>query len=580
MQDKRYGEFDNFEDFYADLLQDLNGTDKETPAPEPRPAADRPAREQAPRRARSVQEEKPARTEPERRHPAPRPSDRRESPERPARREKPAEERPARPQRRTAESPARAPEAPAAEKTAAHPASTAGKAAAFFAALMILTVVAWAVPIRPTVSISEKRQLDPFPDFSFRTLVNGQYFRGIENWFSDTFTFRENWIGLADDFKKIYGIQTVALYGDIPVADAIPIPSAVPVESEAAPSETTTEPVATAIPASPVETSPADPEPVAVEETEGDWGGLVIQDDALIADQGAKLQIGDSIFVYPSFNQFYADKYSDKMTEIADKLEGKANFYCVLAPFNVSSMLSRNDREKYGFVIEEDALGYMYGRMGENVKKVNVLENLQKHNSEYITFRSDPHWTALGAYYAYEEWCRYAGKEPVPLSEYKEYAWEDFYGTLYYAAGKPRVITDHPDTVYAYEPPGDVHLYLDFTNRDKMGVETSLLVDRSTVKVDQYITFLSTDAAAATFYNNSIEDDSAILVLKTSFGNPFVYYLTQHYHTVYVVDMRYYQYYSVTQFVEKHHVSDVIIIHATDLCYSDSGVRTATLLLK
>jgi hypothetical protein len=268
------------------------------------------------------------------------------------------------------------------------------------------------------------------------------------------------------------------------------------------------------------------------------------------------------------------------MTEIADKIAGKANFYCILAPYSASSMLSRADREKYGFVIEEDALAYMYGSMGENVKKVNVLANLQKHNNEYITFRSDPHWTALGAYYAYEEWCRYAGKEPVPLSEYKEYAWTDFFGTFYYTAGKPKAITDHPDIVYAYEPPGDVHLYLDFTNRDKLGVETSLLVDRSTVKVDQYITFLSTDAAAATFYNNSIEDDSAILVLKTSFGNPFVYYLTQHYDTVYVVDMRYYQYYSVSQFVEKHKVSDVIIIHATDLCYSENGFRTATLLLK
>jgi hypothetical protein len=267
------------------------------------------------------------------------------------------------------------------------------------------------------------------------------------------------------------------------------------------------------------------------------------------------------------------------MTEIADKLEGKANFYCIMAPFSVSSMLTRADREKYGFVIEEDVFAYMYGNMGENVNKVNVLENLQKHNNEYITFRSDPHWTALGAYYAYEEWCKYAGKEPVPLSEYKEYAWENFLGTFYYTAAKPKTITKNPDTVYAYEPPGDVHLYLDFTNGDKLGVEVPLLVDRSNLSGDQYITFLSTDQAKATFINNSIEDDSGVLVLKTSFGNPFVYYLTQHYHYVYVVDMRYYNY-SVTKVMEKHRIDDVIVIHATDLCYSENGMNTVSRLLK
>ncbi len=564
MQEKRYGEFDNFDDFFADLLNDLDSAEEPPAKPEPAAAQERPS---APHREAQAVPERSA----ERNVPA----KRRAAQERPAEKRSSAAERPARRDEPEQKAPSRSERTRVAAKTAD---STVGKAAAFFVSMMLITALAWALPLRPTMSVSEKRNLERFPDFSVRTLVNGQYFRSIETWFSDTFTLRENWIGLADDFRKLYGFQTVAIYGDIPVADAIPIPSppapagtgvsAEPEEDPAPAPETVTvdEPVVS--------------EPVSAEPGTDDWGGLVIEDDALIADQGAKLQIGDSIFAYPSFNQMYADKYAAKMTEIADKIAGKANFYCILAPYSASSMLSRADREKYGFVIEEDALAYMYGSMGENVKKVNVLANLQKHNNEYITFRSDPHWTALGAYYAYEEWCRYAGKEPVPLSEYKEYAWTDFFGTFYYTAGKPKAITDHPDIVYAYEPPGDVHLYLDFTNRDKLGVETSLLVDRSTVKVDQYITFLSTDAAAATFYNNSIEDDSAILVLKTSFGNPFVYYLTQHYHTVYVVDMRYYQYYSVSQFVEKHKVSDVIIIHATDLCYSENGFRTATLLLK
>ncbi len=442
----------------------------------------------------------------------------------------------------------------------------------FFAALGLLTILAWMIPLRPVVSESERRKLEVFPQYETKALFSGEYFRSIENWFSDTFTFREDWIRFSDGFKRLFGIQTVALYGEMPVVDEIPVPAVVQNDDVAE---------------EPVEENPEqigiDAEPVAeeLEEEPEDWGGIVIEDEELIADRGAKLQIGDAMFVYPGFSKAYAEKYAQRMNKTAELLKGKANFYCVIAPHAVTSMLTREDRERYGFVIEEDAFDYMYGLMSDDVGKVNVIDNLQKHNSEYITFRSDPHWTALGAYYAYEVWCEVAGKEPVPLSEYKEYAWTGFLGAYYNTGGQPKVLRDNPDTVYAYEPPGDVHLYLDFNNSlKKKGSEVSLLVDRSRKKTgDHYITFLSTDQAKATFINNDINDDSAVLVLKTSFGNPFVYYLTQHYHYVYVVDLRYYKY-SVSKFIAAQKVDDVILVHNTDLCYSENAYNTVSRLLK
>ena len=174
-----------------------------------------------------------------------------------------------------------------------------------------------------------------------------------------------------------------------------------------------------------------------------------------------------------------------------------------------------------------------------------------------------------------------AGKEPVPLSAYKEYAWTGFLGSYYNTGGQPKALRDNPDTVYAYEPPGDVHLYLDYSHSlKKTGTEVPLLADRSRKEIgDHYITFLSTDQAKATFINNDIDDDSAVLVMKTSFGNPFVYYLTQHYHYVYVIDIRYYNY-SLTKFIEAQKVDDVILIHNTDLCYSENAYNTVSRLMK
>lgn len=581
MENKKYGEFNNFDDFFNDILSELE-VEKEPAPAAPAEKREKPEREVP---AAPVRSKRPAAAAPVQEEKAPgrvgRPRPEEESTRRPVRQpkrdsERPAEEKPVREAKLTAK---------AQPEKAAKPASTVGRSVPFFAAMAVITVIAWCLPLRPTESVSEKRMLDKFPEFSTQALFSGDYYSDIESWFSDTFTFREKWISFSDRVERLHGIKTVSIHGEMPVTDAIPIPTPVPQTktTEPAAPEKIEKPKNTEIPEDPESTEnpekPENSENPAVEELgTGEWGGVKI-DDQLIADKGAKLQIGDAIFVYPGFSRQGAERYADLMNKAGDLLEGKANFYCVLAPHNATTMLKREDREKYGFVIEEDAYSYMYSLMNDNVNKVNVIENLQKHNDEYIAFRSDPHWTALGAYYAYEEWCKYAGKTPVPISEYKEYAWEDFFGTYFYTAGEPKEIKNNPDTVFAYEPPGDVHLYLDFANRDGLGEEYDLLLDRSVIKRDQYITFLSGDGAKATFVNNDIDDDSACLVLKTSFGNPFVYYLSQHYHKVYVVDMRYYGYRGITSFVDEFNVDDVIVIHAADLCYSDAGLSTVGSLI-
>ncbi len=457
--------------------------------------------------------------------------------------------------------------------------SSEWKSIPFFAALFAITVLAWSLPLRPTESVSEKRNLERFPEFSINGLFSGDYFSSIDDWFSDSFTFRENWISYANKLKSLYGIRTVAIFGNVPIADAIPIPST---DDKGDITEYLEEPVSDADDGHPEEFKEPDEnyfDSSINDLDEEEWGGIVIDEDEIIADKGAKLQIGDSIFVYPGFNQHFASEYAKRINKLAETINGKVNLYCLLVPENATSMLTRTDREKYGFVIEEDAFEYIYSLMSDKVNTVNVIPNLQKHNNEYIVFRSDHHWTARGAYYAYEVWCEVSGKEPVPLTEYKEIAWEDFFGTYYYSAGKPKEITNNPDTVFAYVPPGDVHLYLDFKNGYRLGQEAELLLDRSTIKVDQYVTFIGTDNAKATFINNDIDDDSAVLVLKDSFGNPFVYYLTQHYHYVYVVDYRYFNF-SISRFIDNNKVDDVIIVNLASLMYSQNAFNAVTRLMK
>ena len=434
------------------------------------------------------------------------------------------------------------------------------QAAPFITALAIVTVIAWLLPLRPTVSDGEKRELKSFPEFSMETLLSGEYFHDIDAWFTDTFTFREFWLNSTQKFKSLYGVQTVAVYGDVGVSDAVPVVPEIPVTPLPTPVPET-EPGA-AVDATPAPTAEPTPTP---------WGGDSVTEDEYVS-QGAVLQIGDSAYKITGFVQFYADRYIQSINKLAGQLEGKADLYCMLIPENTTFMLRASDRQKYGCVLEEDVLDYMYGQMADGIQTVNVIDNLVAHNSEYIAFRTDHHWTALGAYYAYESWCEVAGIEPVPLSEYEEIQWPGFLGTYYYRANQSSLMEKNPDTVYAYYPPGDVHLYLNFEFDDKLGREHDVLIDRSTAPAgSMYLTFLGTDSAKATLVNNSITDGSACLVVKTSLGNPYVYYLTQHYQYVHVIDLRHYPTMGIADFVEQYDVDDVLFVHGTGIAQTDGG---------
>ena len=71
----------------------------------------------------------------------------------------------------------------------------------FFAALFLLAVISWIIPLHPKTSEAEKRDLAQFPAFSWAALTSGDYFDDINTWFADTFPFRDVYVSLNGQFK-------------------------------------------------------------------------------------------------------------------------------------------------------------------------------------------------------------------------------------------------------------------------------------------------------------------------------------------------------------------------------------------
>lgn len=194
-------------------------------------------------------------------------------------------------------------------------------------------------------------------------------------------------------------------------------------------------------------------------------------------------------------------------------------------------------------------------------EKDAVWENLYGHREEYIYYRTDHHWTMLGAYYAYEAWAKERGMEPVPLSELQaETVKEDFlgthYGRLHYA--------EQPDVMELYDPKVECRVVYDLGESDLTGLyQPGLLSSR-----DAYRFFLDGNHAAVQI--DTGRGEGHLAVLKDSFANCLVPFLTVHYQKITVVDPRYFRA-DPAAWLQNQGVTEVLIL-AQDTSLSTPGV--------
>ncbi len=168
-----------------------------------------------------------------------------------------------------------------------------------------------------------------------------------------------------------------------------------------------------------------------------------------------------------------------------------------------------------------------------DVNFVNLKDVYKEHADEYLFFRSDHHWTQRGAYYAYSEFAKSVGLTPTPIESFeKRILRENFIGSMLNYVGDERVGTYY-DTVEAYYSTKACTM----TVTHKNGTTTTY----NTCIVDSYKSysaFIAGDYPLVTINVPANDQDKSILVIKDSYGNAFVPFLTEHYGNIYVIDPR------------------------------------------
>ena len=275
----------------------------------------------------------------------------------------------------------------------------------------------------------------------------------------------------------------------------------------------------------------------------------------------AVYRVGDTGYEMYSYVDSTAKKYADNVNAVADALAGKANVY--MLPIPLSSGVSLPD-DLYGKDIfadqkaaEQKIIGYMNG----NVKPVALYDALLAHRTEYIYFRTDHHWTATGAYYAYEQFCKAKGITPTPIASYKVDEYDGFLGTFYRDSNQNATMGENPDKVVAYHPLS-TEATLDYGDSENASLTRGKIIyDESAAPASlKYGAFITGDNAYSIINNPDVTNGSSCIVVKESFGNAFVPFLTDHYQTIYVLDYRYWKG-SISQFAQSKGVQDVLFVN-------------------
>lgn len=205
--------------------------------------------------------------------------------------------------------------------------------------------------------------------------------------------------------------------------------------------------------------------------------------------------------------------------------------------------------------------------LGDSVEWIDVSTELNKHKTEKIYYKTDHHWTTLGAFYAFQAAAPSLGIEVDLSGKYVSYAVSDsFNGML---ASKSGVNLGEKEQIDIYVPTEeDTDLIVDYVDEGKRS--TSLYDSSKLKEKDQYTVFLGGNSSLLDIRTVSTSTKRLLLV-KDSFANSFIPFLTPYYREIVVVDPRYYSG-TINDLMDSYRISEVLFLYSGNTFFKDNNI--------
>lgn len=199
------------------------------------------------------------------------------------------------------------------------------------------------------------------------------------------------------------------------------------------------------------------------------------------------------------------------------------------------------------------------------IQIIDVAPVLQEHAAEEIYYRTDHHWTSLGAYDTFLAAAGTLGIEN-PITDYDVY-WvtDSFEGTLSSRSGSHKA----KDGIQIYVPQGSaVSYYVTYDGqRDRV---CSIYRSECLQSKDKYTVFFGGNHPLVEIQTTA-NNDRALLVLKDSYANCFMQFLIPYYEKIVMIDPRYY-YDNIETVLSSYGVTDILYLYSADTFFTDTSL--------
>ena len=353
---------------------------------------------------------------------------------------------------------------------------------------------------KPTISELENRALKERPKLTAEKVFAGEFFKEFEEYFADTFIFRENFVKFSRDIK--------------------------------------------------------------------DWRGFSEEDQATVITRGGAnfaageqgktgsiLVLKDRAMYIHYFNPAALELYATAINTLEQRLSDDVKIYSLIAPTQIEFI--DNKKSKEVSAPEKKSIDYVNDRLNK-VTPVDAYATIKDSWGEYLYFRTDHHWTALGAYRAYTALMKATGDKAVPLEKYSVQEIAPFLGSMH-TTTLNKNLEKKPDTLQLYQPFTKHQYYVYWSSTP---AQRDMLEMTNAKNKHKYGIFLGGDIPLGKIVTQ-VKNGKKILVIKDSYGNAFVPFLIPHYEEIYVVDPRHYKE-GVVQLIQDNKIQEVLFINNTD----------------
>ena len=400
-----------------------------------------------------------------------------------------------------------------------------------FACTFVILVLGLFMLKRPTISETENRALAKFPTFSWNDFWNGTYTADISEWFNDTVPCRDTLKDVSAKFRSMLGFQ----YDGVTVVNVngngVGNKTNYSTETSTT-TETTTPTEVTSVEDGVTTTAPQDTTTTATTTT--------VTEEEKDDQEGGVGELSNNIMIYHKrgIPIYYGDfdngkQYAQYVNNVKEDLGSSVRVYSMVCPTAMSFYWPENSDIAHGS--EEENIQNINDNL-VNVTPVNLITTLAQHKSEDIYSRTDHHWQPLGAYYSAQQFSIIANVPFDDISTYDKHVIEDYVGTLYGYSGSI-ILKENPEDFVYYSPNNEYSTYY-YDMDNNYQYEGSLLVEATGSSA--YLTFMGGDDYIV-HVKTAVKNGRNLVVIKDSYGNALIPFLTGSFENIYVVDMRYFE---------------------------------------